>query len=155
MQFEDTFLASSYFATKLLFWSCFYANIECATVQKILKDTAAYPEAGDVLMMSQTSFHAAVKNKENGNKKLEFLFDDLEHRKTINVFLKNLPTMNAGFEDHFEHLLKIKQLKSMSINYALFKASITKNQRNFDHQDNLKNTPLHIAAIYNNEECVE
>lgn len=78
-------------------------------------------------MMSQSSFHAAVKNKENGNKKLELLFNDLETRKEINVFVKSRPNKNAGFEEHFEHILKIKQLKQMSVNYGLFKASIVKN----------------------------
>jgi len=45
MQFERTFLASSFFASKMLFWAAMIPEIEDEIVSEILRDHPAYPEA--------------------------------------------------------------------------------------------------------------
>ena len=60
LAFETTFLASSFFASKMLFWASLIEEIEFSTVQSILTDLTAYPEAPMSFKQNQTSFHAVT-----------------------------------------------------------------------------------------------
>jgi len=58
--FETTFLASSFFASRMLFWASLIQDIEFSTVQFILANLSAYPEAPMSLKQNQTALHAVT-----------------------------------------------------------------------------------------------
>lgn len=101
----------------MLFWAAFFKEIEQSTVEAILADLEAYPEAPMALKQNQTALHAVTATPQSGHK-ITALFDDLHKRKLIRS--QNKTSSLKGFDDHFKGIIEIYRLSEMRANVDKF-----------------------------------
>ena len=76
---RDTFLVSSFYATKLLFWAARERNVSVEMIEKILTEMESYPEGCVPIMFYQTPFHSAAHS--GSEYKLKLIIEDYIKRR--------------------------------------------------------------------------
>ena len=171
----DVFLLSPIYATSLLYWGSMVEEVTIDQMRTILFEMESYPEAVTALpsQLRRSACHAVAVG--GSVEKMELIYDEFVERHRnfqetmANISFKlDMKSAHAPFKKepkvkkrlNFEIPLEFRKLKQMKDFYIksfwpqMFNVHRFKQAPISTMQDRNKSTPLHLAALNDNEEAV-